>query len=222
VEPTPLHLGTAGRSAERISERASQRHEHAIRERFPRVGRLVLALSDEPQAAKTYRKGAAGERLVGKRLDALAEDGVVTLHDRRKPGGRANIDHIAIGPTGVFVIDAKKYKGKLERRDRGGWFTCDERLFVNGRDRTVLADGVRAQAEAVRDHLGAAFDGLPVRPVLCFVDVEVSLLGRPFLIKGVTVTWPRAMQKAVAAPGPVAPDTIHAAADHLARQLPPA
>ncbi len=36
------------------------------------------------------------------------------LHDRRIPGSRANIDHIAIATSGVWVIDAKRYKGKVQ------------------------------------------------------------------------------------------------------------
>jgi hypothetical protein len=39
---------------------------------------------------------------------------VAVLHDRRIPGSRANIDHIAIAATGVWVIDSKRYKRKLQ------------------------------------------------------------------------------------------------------------
>lgn len=52
-----------------------------------------------------------GEELLGERLDELAERGARLLHDRRIPGTRANIDHIAISAAGVFVLDAKRYKG---------------------------------------------------------------------------------------------------------------
>jgi Nuclease-related domain len=30
------------------------------------------------------------------------------------PGSRANIDHLVIGPGGVFVIDSKQYRGRLQ------------------------------------------------------------------------------------------------------------
>ena len=46
----------------------------------------------------------------------------MVLHDRAVPGGRANIDHIAVVPSGVWVIDTKHYRGRLEQRDLGGWF----------------------------------------------------------------------------------------------------
>jgi hypothetical protein len=34
------------------------------------------------------------------------------LH-RAQWGSRANIDHLVIGPTGAFVVDAKNYRGRL-------------------------------------------------------------------------------------------------------------
>jgi hypothetical protein len=43
----------------------------------------------------------------------LERHGWVVLHDLAVPGSRANIDHLAIGPGGVFVIDSKLYTGRL-------------------------------------------------------------------------------------------------------------
>jgi hypothetical protein len=44
----------------------------------------------------------------------------LVLHDRAIPGTRSNIDHIAVVPSGVWVIDTKQYRGRVQRRDRGG------------------------------------------------------------------------------------------------------
>jgi len=38
------------------------------------------------------------------------------LHDRRIPGSRANIDHIVVAPSGVWIIDAKRYSDQLVQR----------------------------------------------------------------------------------------------------------
>jgi nuclease-like protein len=38
----------------------------------------------------------------------------VVLHDVAVPGSRANIDHLAIGPGGIFVVDSKQYRGRLQ------------------------------------------------------------------------------------------------------------
>lgn len=58
-----------------------------------------------------------GEERLGTRLNELADDSLRMLHDRRIPRSRANIDHLAVTRSGVFVIDAKKYKGRTEAQD---------------------------------------------------------------------------------------------------------
>src|SRR2546430_4688304 len=55
-----------------------------------------------------WRKGAAGESLVAGGLAPLPGEFVV-VNDVTKRF--ANIDHIVIGPTGVYVIDTKNWKG---------------------------------------------------------------------------------------------------------------
>ena len=42
------------------------------------------------------------------------------LHDLAVPRSRANLDHLAIGPGGVFVIDSKQYRGRLQLDSSGG------------------------------------------------------------------------------------------------------
>lgn len=36
------------------------------------------------------------------------------LHSREVPGSRADVDHLAVGPTGVYLIDSKDWKGHIE------------------------------------------------------------------------------------------------------------
>jgi hypothetical protein len=64
--------------------------------------------------AVAWRRGAAGERRTARLLDPLERHGWVVLHDLAVPGSRANIDHLVIGPGGVFVIDSKHYRGRLQ------------------------------------------------------------------------------------------------------------
>jgi len=52
-------------------------------------------------------------------LDRLADTGLYFLHDRRIPPTKANIDHIVIAPTGVYIIDAKNYTGRAYLRVEG-------------------------------------------------------------------------------------------------------
>jgi hypothetical protein len=64
--------------------------------------------------ASAWQRGAAGERRSARLLDPLARHGWVVLHDLALPGSQANLDHLVIGPGGVFVIDSKQYRGRLQ------------------------------------------------------------------------------------------------------------
>jgi hypothetical protein len=61
-----------------------------------------------------WRRGAAGERHTARLLHPMERQGWAVLHDLAVPGSRANIDHLVIGPGGVFVIDSKHYRGRLQ------------------------------------------------------------------------------------------------------------
>jgi Nuclease-related domain len=63
------------------------------------------------RAIERWQKGADGERLVGGLLESLHEQGWRVLHDISF--GSANIDHVAIGPGGVFTIETKSHPGRL-------------------------------------------------------------------------------------------------------------
>ena len=76
--------------------------------------------------------GARGEEMLADSLVRRCPD-VLLLHDRQLPGSRANIDHIAIAASGVYVIDAKRYKGKIEVQTP---LFGTPKLKIAGRDRT--------------------------------------------------------------------------------------
>jgi hypothetical protein len=61
--------------------------------------------------ASAWQRGAAGERRTARLLDPLARQGWAVLHDLAVPCSQANLDHLVIGPGGVFVIDSKQYRG---------------------------------------------------------------------------------------------------------------
>lgn len=178
----------AGSSARREYERRRAKDESRIRESWGRLGGLVVALSGERQSTRAWSTGAVGEERVGAVLDALRSDRIAVLHDRRVPGTRANIDHIVVCAGGVWVVDTKRYRGRPERRVEGGLFRPRvELLYVGGRDKTTLVEGVKWQVGKVQD----ALPGLPVRGILCFVDAEWGLFSGPFAIDGVEVMWPK-------------------------------
>lgn len=105
----------------------------------------------------------------------------------------ASIDHIAVGPSGVWVIDAKRYKDKrpILHVEGGTLRPRVESLRVGGRDRTSLVDGIRSQVDRVTAALGDL--DIPVMGVLCFLEADWPLVGGSFTVSGITVTWPRAL-----------------------------
>lgn len=126
------------------------------------------------------------------------------LHDRLIPGSRANIDHIVVGPSGVFVVDAKKHQGRVEARDVGKLWRLDMRLYVKGRDRTKLVDGALKQVDVVRGVLHDAYPDVPVHGVLCFTGSEWGLMKQRQRVRGVVALWPTALPRHVAKGGPLA------------------
>lgn len=186
------------------------------------LGRLGLMLIGPPTQGATWLKGAVGEEKFGAQLDSLCDQGVLALHDRSIPRSKANIDHIAVTPNGVWVIDPKRYSGKVEIIDRGGWFRTDVRLIVNRRDHTKLVDGVLRQREHVRNALvGTDFADVPVYGALCFVDAEWPLLmRRPRVVNGVVVSWPKAFNGLLPEPGELDPTQRGVIHRHLAKALP--
>ena len=218
--------GTAGASARAIYEQRSRKREDAVRAAHPRIGGAVLALTAEPQHMRAWKSGAEGEERVAARLAKLASAEVAFLHDRALPHSRANIDHIAVGPSGVFVIDAKRYVNqKIEVRHSGGLFSArTESLYVGGRDKTALIVGVEKQATAVSKALALFVGGvnsIGVRAILCFLDADVPLLGT-VVVRGVGCFAPRATGKRISVPGPY--DAVQRATllHHLAAVFPPA
>jgi hypothetical protein len=216
-----IYDGEAGASARREGERRRAKREKETLKRHPRLGKLILAVSDEPQAVRSWAKGAVGEESLGAKLTKLANERLVVLHDRRIPGSRANIDHIAVAPGGLFVIDAKHYSGRVEKRNLGGWFNTDHRLYVGRRDCTKLALGSEDQAEVVRDAVARlGFADLPIRPVLCFVGAEWGMFPTAFKWGSVLVTFPKFLYELLKKEAEVETAAIQEAARHLAETLP--
>lgn len=58
-----------------------------------------------------WSQGAEGEEVVGEILEGLAGDGWNVIHD--VSFGRGNIDHIVIGPGGIFTVETKSRGGKV-------------------------------------------------------------------------------------------------------------
>ncbi len=105
-----------------------------------------------------WQRAAEGERRTGLLLDGLPSRGWTVRHDLRVPGARANIDHVVIGRTGVWVVDTKTTRAAVGARWRKVYFG----------DRPLDVESLRWEAQVVADRLarpmvGAARPGFPAR-----------------------------------------------------------
>ncbi len=164
--PQGIALGHPGASARAEFERRRRRDTTARRRRFGRVLAPVVALVTgiRPSTAR-WRVGGVAEERVGRLLSAAVGDAGVVLHDRAVPGGPANIDHIAVVPSGVWVIDTKRYRGRVRRAGRLGRLVGRRILVVNGHDRSHLLEAARRQRALVASAAGQATT-VARRPVL--------------------------------------------------------
>lgn len=217
-----LDLGTAGASGRREYERRRAKREDATRERHPQIGNLLLKFQEAPAHERAWATGAAGEEELAACLARRCPEAIV-LHDRRMPGSRANIDHLAVAPSGVHVIDAKRYKGKIEVRKP---FFGDAKLFIRGRDQTKLVDGLERQAAAVRSLIDVIAPDVPISACFCFINPAGQAGGVPLLrtlsIRGHPLFHPRKLAKRLSEPGELDPERILVLAEALAARFPAA
>lgn len=162
--------------------------------------------------ADLYERGQVGEQTVGAALERLREHGYDVLHDVRWPGRRrANIDHVAIGPAGILVVDAKSWSGAVSAHHG--------RLRQNGNRRDKELDGVRRAGADVAALLQLPW-ALHVIPVLCLAgDHRVP----PTRCGEVTVLDVSRLPDWVAQlPGHLSPDNVRDLAGELRSKLPSA
>lgn len=127
---------------------------------------VVMRIARLRPKIRALKQGAEGERAVGQFLDRLRGDGYQVFHDVLAEG--FNLDHVVIGPTGVFTVETKTWS-KPAGGDARIKYACDK--LVAGRwkpDRDPLIQA-RAQARWLAT-LVAESTGrqLAVQPVVVF------------------------------------------------------
>lgn len=129
----------------------------------------VSAPCGSDDATVAQQDGAQGEQQTRTLLGRLTAYGFHFLHDRKWPGTTAaNIDHIGVGPSGVYVLDTKSWTGDLAVDDTGLW--------QGQQPRGDALDKLQQQANVARSLLADV--GVPpvgVRPVLVLSNRDFDL-----------------------------------------------
>lgn len=68
-----------------------------------------------PEHIAKWGRGAAGERRTAKVLRPLVREGWTVAHD--VPLSRGNLDHVLVGPPGVFLLETKFRAGRVTLED---------------------------------------------------------------------------------------------------------
>ena len=136
------------------------------------VGVAVLALAfagflaycrRQPTLVYGYFKGARGEEMVAGELAHLPASWTI-LNGVLLPDGR-DVDHVAVGPQGIFVIETKHWSGEVS--------VAGAQILANGRPLE------RSPVEQVRRAVNAVARAAEVRPdalhgVLCFAGPQFA------------------------------------------------
>ncbi|WP_405890719.1 NERD domain-containing protein [Streptomyces sp. NBC_00133] len=130
-----------------------------------KIERTLAWLLRRPSAMQSWRTGLVAEKRVGSELNRLMRQGWHVLHSVPLPRD-VDIDHLLIGPGGVFSINTKRHPGKAV-------WVGDDMVRVNrGKPQPHVLKS-RAEAKRVQRVLEAHCDfSVPVQPVLVFVDVN--------------------------------------------------
>lgn len=78
---------------------------------------FLIARLSPPGWIEHWQFGAWGEQATAKALRPLEKEGWVILHDL--PAGRGNVDHVAVGPGGVYLLDSKRLGGVATVHEQG-------------------------------------------------------------------------------------------------------
>jgi hypothetical protein len=125
--PVEVDVGRPGASlARQYHQRAAQR-EARIRREHPRIGGLILALSDEPQSTRAFASGALGEQKAAHRIVTACGPSVLFLHNR---GDEAFIARVHSGESFSELDVLRCLVRETQTRDERGLRASVEVLEV--------------------------------------------------------------------------------------------
>ncbi|AEH11748.1 MULTISPECIES: nuclease-related domain-containing protein [Protofrankia] len=121
-----------------------------------------------PSEIESWRHDAEAERRTARALDRLVRAGYTVLHDRALADSAGNVDHLVIGPSGVWVVETDAHRGPL-RQNRAG-------LWAGKMPLRAMLGLVAWMGEEVTSHLVADLpEGwqLQAQPVVAFSRAEL-------------------------------------------------
>jgi hypothetical protein len=105
-----------------------------------------------------------------RQLNSMSRAGYVSLHVRPIPDSVEVIDHLVVGPTGVYAIDSEKWDKKLPIRQRNS-----KQLWLGPKSQKERLDHAKWEAEQASERLSAALGTeVAVQPALAIYGPKIS------------------------------------------------
>ncbi|MGI5274388.1 nuclease-related domain-containing protein [Nonomuraea sp. CA-218870] len=148
---------------------------------------VIAAIGDAVYRARSnstvpaWRRSSVAERRTEAQLRQLERRGYRTLHARAIPGTEAQIDHLVVGPTGVYAVDSEKWDKRLPVRVQMG-----RKLFHGPFDKKDRLNEARGEATRAAELISKVYGHqISVVPSLAIYGPPVPW--KIMTIKGVDV-----------------------------------
>jgi hypothetical protein len=183
-----------GRRSTAVNKAGRGAREKALDERTKAPVRTVLArVMNIHTDERAWRRGADGEERVAQSLSRLPKSWYV-FHDLNIGSRGANLDHLVIGPGGVFVLNTKNLTGNL-------WVA--QRAILHNGQRTDFLRAAKREALIAGERLGRAVGPVSALPVLVIFADKIKIKAPPdgvSVVEGATVRRWLERQRSVLAP----------------------
>ncbi|AUB58791.1 nuclease [Methanobacterium sp. MZ-A1] len=126
----------------------------------------------------SWEKGLEGEKMVADYLNTLPKDYFV-YNDVKLPGKGGNIDHIVIGPTGVYVIETKNYSGKYRiKGDQWLYYKNDSPMVIKNNPGTQVRKNTHDLVNFLNEK-GISTNGSWITGLVAFICPDFRVLETP-------------------------------------------
>jgi hypothetical protein len=120
-----------------------------------------------------YNGGWEGEKQVAKLLNNTLSDGYYLLNDLYLRDGGGDIDHIVLGPNGVFVLETKNWSGSISCNG-DEWQRAGKRNFSGSPSRQVKRNAARIK-QIIDNAPSLRSLGLWVEGIVVFTNNHATL-----------------------------------------------
>jgi hypothetical protein len=188
------------------------------------IDTLYQSKAMSPIPAQALAAGA--QRRTRRALSGLRRAGYVTLNSRAIPGSDQVIDHLVIGPAGVFAIDSERWDKRLPVRTTGGGPKSSGVLYHGPYSQADRLAHARWEASQASHLIGAKVaHPVTVRPTMVIYGPDISW--DVATLRGVDVLGGNGIAKFIKKQGRMARDArltdeeIHSITEAAEEVLPP-